>query len=1030
MLEAAGLQDEERVMFKQFVNSFRSSSSKRDMNKFVKECTSLSDATFIFVNPSTVRYSVREMSLVSSLRAKFPSKVMLYGWAPSAPPDLIKQLKISSEAVDKLMGTSIDRVLRCCCVPNKRAADVYLNILGWKSDDPAEGSLRPIPPLLVDEAGAVLAVNDIDIVCRRMQKCVEMRVLEATETARRNVKSMLRSIGQQFESAEDSRRTEFLQAIRLMQSNLVAIAADCDSNGISTFLQDFATEGSALCASLESTFTSLKQLGSVPAALDFAKELLLTAGGLKESGKQKKDQSAVVAADAVATGSAPVPDQAAKVLESESSNTADAISLQQLAESASQNPSSATLPEALALLQHQQKTLLRYLKAADSKKSGSISKVAFVKVLGTFNLPPDTINSVYKLAKPDSSGHINIQSLLKHIDANASAKGPKLESSIAASSSAEVLERARSAHPLSSNWAVSLSGRRPGPLPPSHLAPASSVDSSLVQTTRSTSAVASASSIGGAGHRTVVASRIADTIDHVASRMPDPRPLSSAVRERVVQHSTAPDAIAPRAIHSTAVVAQLSKNDSLASFADKQFNFMRFKSALEELYLTPDYGLSRITQSAELPSCTRAAFLIVGNGPGRCAIVEHYCSIKLNLPIHSHDRLIRVIVPGDKYAELNAAQAISAVPGLEAELASRNIAVDESTICGCTFPAADRHSSAAVFVLAPHMDGRTASNQPSINQTLSDIRAGLKRCFRSLREAFESSDQRNTGFIGPVGFADLLSDLNLQPALPESSIADVFQCLDLNSDGLIEYEEFLAAFRSVTVVCSSVVEDVLDAVSVRVSSVIAVLNPNIMDADGEHFSIRDMALLAKCSRSEKCSVYCYIEERQLLLSETCASVRRCREGVWKRLRLPDSAELSCLHASSKLKAVADIPADKSLELFGRINVTIDASMSCVLQDVKLDLARCCAHLQKQSSSKELASFFQWMAHWSRDSVVSGDAVMRRLASLCKATLAQVSGEIEERKLRKQEDAALKSRVADVLKQASSVLAKRPDIPNL
>jgi hypothetical protein len=119
-----------------------------------------------------------------------------------------------------------------------------------------------------------------------------------------------------------------------------------------------------------------------------------------------------------------------------------------------------------------------------------------------------------------------------------------------------------------------------------------------------------------------------------------------------------------------------------------------------------------------------------------------------------------------------------------------------------------------------------------------------------------------------------------------------------------------------------------------------------------------------------------------------------------------------------------------LELFGRINVTIDASMSCVLQDVKLDLARCCAHLQKQSSSKELASFFQWMAHWSRDSVVSGDAVMRRLASLCKATLAQVSGEIEERKLRKQEDAALKSRVADVLKQASSVLAKRPDIPNL
>jgi hypothetical protein len=194
MLEAAGLQDEERIMFKQFIYSFRSSGTKRDMNKFVTECASLSDATFIFVNPASVRYSVREMSLVSHLRTKFPSKVSVYGFVPRAQPDLLKQLRLSSEAVDKLMGVSMDRVMRCCCVPEKRASDVYSSILSWKSEDPAEGLLRPIPPLLVDEAGAVLAVNDIDIACRRMQKCVEMRVLESTEVARKNVKGMLRSI--------------------------------------------------------------------------------------------------------------------------------------------------------------------------------------------------------------------------------------------------------------------------------------------------------------------------------------------------------------------------------------------------------------------------------------------------------------------------------------------------------------------------------------------------------------------------------------------------------------------------------------------------------------------------------------------------------------------------------------------------------------------------------------------------------------------------------------------------------------------
>jgi hypothetical protein len=76
------------------------------------------------------------------------------------------------------------------------------------------------------------------------------------------------------------------------------------------------------------------------------------------------------------------------------------------------------------------------------------------------------------------------------------------------------------------------------------------------------------------------------------------------------------------------------------------------------------------------------------------------------------------------------------------------------------------------------------------------------------------------------------------------------------------------------------------------------------------------------------------------------------------------------------------------------------------------------------------SFFQWMSHWGRDSVVSGDAAMRRLSSLCKASLSVVSAEIEDRKTKKLEDAALKGRVADALKQASSVLAKRPHFTDM
>lgn len=1030
MLEAAGLQDEERIMYKQFINSFRSSGTKRDMNKFVTECASLSDATFIFVNPASVRYSVREMSLVSHLRTKFPSKVTVYGFVPRAQPDLLKQLRLSSEAIDKLMGVSMDRVMRCCCVPEKRASDVYSSILSWKSEDPAEGSLRPIPPLLVDEAGAVLAVNDIDIACRRMQKCVEMRVLESTEVARKNVKGMLRSISQQFDTAEDSRRTELLQAIRLIQSNLVAIAADCDAGGVSTFLRDFATEGAALCASLESTFTSLKQLGSVPSALDFAKELLLTAGGHKDSTKQKKEklQPEVTVSDLAASGNSGSLSHAAPTAQSEFGSTADAISIQQLAESGFQSPAKASLPEALALLQSQQKTLLRYLKAADIKKTGKLGKVSVVKVLSTFNLQPEVVNSIFKLGNPDPAGYVNITMFLKLIDSHVTAKPPKMESTVSAASTAEVVDIARSAHPLSSNWAVAVSGRRPGPLPPSHLAPATSVDSSLAPSMASVGPGPSTSK-GITGRttedRVAVASRISDTIDRVASRVPDPRPLSSDVRDRALSKSIASSSVAPRLVQSTAAALQAKHSASAASFAAQDLNFPRFKAALEELYLTPTYGLSSITLSAQLPSCPRVIFLVIGNGAGRRACVEQYCGIQVRAPIHSHDHVIRVLVPGDGNTELNAAQAVAAVPGLQEELESRNIAVDESIISGCTYPEAERSSSGAVFVLAPHIDGRTASSHPPTNQILTSVRAGLKQSFRSLKEAFESADERNTGLIGPVGFAELMSELKIQPVLSENDISDVFECVDLNGDGFIEYEEFLSAFRSVSVVCNAVVEDVLDSVSSRASLILAILSPQIMDAGGDHFSIRDIAVTAKCHRSGKCSLYCYIDERDLLQSETSSKVRRCREGMWKRLRLPDSADLPCIHAASKLKASAGTPTDQSLELFGRINLLIDASLSGILQDVKLDLARCCAHLRKTSTSKELASFFQWMSHWGRENGVSGDSAMRRLSSLCKATLAEVSAEIEDRKLKKQEDVALKGRVADALKQASSVLAKRP-----
>ena len=140
--------------------------------------------------------------------------------------------------------------------------------------------------------------------------------------------------------------------------------------------------------------------------------------------------------------------------------------------------------------------------------------------------------------------------------------------------------------------------------------------------------------------------------------------------------------------------------------------------------------------------------------------------------------------------------------------------------------------------------------------------------------------------------------------------------------------------------------------------------------------------------------------------------------------------VSCIHAVTKLKAAAGVPSDNSLELFGRINLMVDAFVSGILQDVKLDLARCCAHVRKHSTAKELANFFEWMTHWSRDNVVSGDAAMRRLLSLCRAALAEISSEIDERKLKKQEDVALKGRVAQALKQASSVLAKRPQLPGV
>jgi hypothetical protein len=437
-----------------------------------------------------------------------------------------------------------------------------------------------------------------------------------------------------------------------------------------------------------------------------------------------------------------------------------------------------------------------------------------------------------------------------------------------------------------------------------------------------------------------------------------------------------------------------------------------------------------MTLSAQMPICPRVVFLVIGNGPGKRAILEQYCGIKIRAPVHSHDPVIRVIVPGDGDAELNAAQAIAAVPGLAEELDARNIAVNDSIVVGCTYPSADRQSSGAVFVMAPHIDGRTASADATTNQTLVSVRAGLKRTFPSLKVAFESVDQRNTGFIAPLGFAELMSELRIEPVLQDVDVSALFECVDLNGDGFIEYEEFLSAFRSVTVVCNAVVEDILDAVSSRASSVIAVLNPHIMDASGENFSIRDIAVLTKCHRSGKCSLYCYIDEREMLQSETAAAVRRCREGMWKRLRLPDSADLPCIHAVTKLKASSALPEDRSLELFGRINLVVDASVSGILQQVKLDLSRCCSNARANVSVKELAGFYQWMSHWSRDSVVSGDAAMRRLASLCKDALAEVSAEIENRKLRKQEDAALKGRVAEALKQASSVLARRPNFPGI
>jgi Ca2+-binding EF-hand superfamily protein len=661
--------------------------------------------------------------------------------------------------------------------------------------------------------------------------------------ARKNVKSMLRSISQQFDTAEDSRRTELLPAIRLLQSNLVAIAADCDTGGISTFLRDFATEGSALCASLEATFTSLKQLGAVPSALDFAKELLLTAGGHKESGKQKKDKvhSEVAAAEPPAPSNVPSQAQVAAPFQSDASNTADAISMQQLAESASQHPAKATLPEALAMLQYQQKTLLRSLKSADTKKSGKLNKVAVLKVLSTFNLQPDVINSVFKLGNPDPAGYILIDQFLKAIDANVAAKPPKKESTVAASSAAEALNMARSAHPLSSNWAIAVSGRRPGPLPPSHLAPASSVDSSLAPSMGAVPAGTASSTVlygnsgRASGDRTAVANRITDTIDRLASRVPDPRPLSSDVRDSAIRNASVHGAAVALPVHAAAAAVQTKLSGSTAAFANEILNFPRLKAALEELYLTPTYGLSAITLSAQLPSFSRVVFLLIGNGAGRRAVVEQYCGIRIRAPVHSHDPVIRVVVPGDGNVEMSAAQAVAAVPVLEEELAARSIAVDDSIISGCTYPSAERESSGAVFVLAPHIDGRTASDHAPTNQALVAVRSGLKRAFPSLKEAFESCDQRNTGFIGPVGFAELISELNVQSALEESEVASLFECVDLNGDGFIEYEEFLSAFRSVSVVCNAVVEDILDAVSARATSIIAALTPSIMDASGDHF---------------------------------------------------------------------------------------------------------------------------------------------------------------------------------------------------
>ncbi len=79
-------------------------------------------------------------------------------------------------------------------------------------------------------------------------------------------------------------------------------------------------------------------------------------------------------------------------------------------------------------------------------------------------------------------------------------------------------------------------------------------------------------------------------------------------------------------------------------------------------------------------------------------------------------------------------------------------------------------------------------------------------------------------------------------------------------------------------------------------------------------------------------------------------------GIWKRLRLPDSTDLPCIHAVSKLKAGAGVPDDCSLELYGRINLAVDAAVSGILQHVKLDLARCCRHAPLPRTSLARLSF--------------------------------------------------------------------------